>query len=896
MNDSSSIRLTSDASRSLLVGKTAAIYYLLGVLGLSFGVPPGYASPIFPSAGFAVAILLYSNRLAWPGIWLGSAILNLWVAWNQGGITTTNALAAAAIATGSTLQAVAACCLLQRFVAGWRRLETTHEVVSCLVLAGPVASLVSASVGVSALCAQGIIPLSAALHAWLNWWSGDTLGVIVVLPLSLAVLYRNEPAWRNRLPTVVLPTLISLCVVSAAYFATASWERDQRAESIQKHGQTIAQLLEQRFIAHQEALSSLRRLIEVMPDMSFRQFEHFTAITLHDNPDIFALSFNSYVPRGARAKYEQEFSLRTENRLFEIKERNADKQLVRAADRADYVSVSYIAPLEGNRPAIGYDINSEPVRQIAIANARASRQPAMTAPIHLVQENQKRVGMLVLHPAYRKARSDAGKEPAEPLLGFAVGVIKADEMIAIATRPALVNGIVFEIRDTETGQSIYRSELSARPGAIIDTWRKQLSVADRNWEIRAWPTDDYARGQYSWITWAVGAAGMVMAALLQVLLLVTTGHTVIVQRKVQEQTQELKLKNEAVEDRNAQLDTLFSLSPDGLVAISPEGIVRFANPAFQSMTGITAAEIVGTYAEEYLDARLRAQMEKPEGFEGVAGCFAAAGDSLVSRTVVLRWPRPTVLQIVGVRSESVNVSRILYMRDITKEAEVDRMKSEFLSHAAHELRTPMASIYGFSELLLEMDLDEATRRDLLETIHRQTRWLVDIINELLDLARIEARQGRDFNIESVELRPLVEKTLQDLSFDPERWPVNFRIGSAVAAVRADRAKLRQALVNVLNNAQKYSPDGGEIEVEVLSANGMTGIAVRDHGIGMTPDQVKRIGERFWRADTSGKIPGTGLGIPIVMEIFQILGGKVDVVSSPNVGTTVTLWLQNGQGQ
>lgn len=134
--------------------------------------------------------------------------------------------------------------------------------------------------------------------------------------------------------------------------------------------------------------------------MTYEQFEYFTAITLKDNPDIFALSFNSYVSLKQRKEYEITFSKRTDNPKFQITERQADKQLVRADLRPNYVSVSYIAPLDGNRPAIGFDIFSEPIRQRAINNAITSRRPAMTAPIQLVQENRHRVGMLVLHPAY----------------------------------------------------------------------------------------------------------------------------------------------------------------------------------------------------------------------------------------------------------------------------------------------------------------------------------------------------------------------------------------------------------------------------------------------------------------------------------------------------------------
>jgi signal transduction histidine kinase len=241
------------------------------------------------------------------------------------------------------------------------------------------------------------------------------------------------------------------------------------------------------------------------------------------------------------------------------------------------------------------------------------------------------------------------------------------------------------------------------------------------------------------------------------------------------------------------------------------------------------------------------------------------------------------------------MDRIAYFRDITHETEVDRMKSEFLSHAAHELRTPMASIYGFTELLMSREFDAATRQDLLATIHKQTEWLVNIINELLDLVRIESRRGKDFKIEPVALAPLLDEAVATAGIDPARWPLSIddAIGTLPAAL-ADAAKLRQALTNVLSNAAKYSPAGGAIEIHgatrAREGHVLVGISVTDHGIGMTPEQVARVGERFYRVDTSGMTPGTGLGMAIVKEIVELLGGQVEIVSSPGVGTSVTLWL------
>ncbi|MCX7175337.1 MAG: CHASE domain-containing protein [Proteobacteria bacterium] len=892
----SAIVVLADArprSTASLVTVAAATYLVLGWLGISLTIPPGFASPLFPAAGFAVAVMLWSGNRAWPGILLGSALLNLGIAWQHGELGYLSALIACGIASGAALQAFVASWLVARVLANaWQWLEQDRDIFRCLVLAGPLASVVSATTGVVVLLLARVIVPEAAQNNWWTWWTGDTLGVLIVTPLSLAVLYGKHSPWRERLLSVAVPMLIVLGLVAGAFFTAARWERAQQKAQIQDHGEALAQLLKQRFIAHQEAISALRRLIEVTPAMSYRQFEYFTQITLRDNPDIFALSFNPYVVAAERKAFERDTAARSGIPGFEIKERDRQRRLVRAADRAEYVTVGFIAPLAGNAPAIGYDINSEPVRHAAIERAKTSRVPAVTAPIQLVQENQKRVGVLVLHPAYKKEflLSDAEQTPA--LIGFAVAVIKVDEMVEIATRTAVVEGLGFSIEDAEASaldRTIYQSPSTATPGDPYYRWRTQVRMADRDWNLSVMPSAAYLQQKRSWAAWAVGVTGLTLAALLQVLLLVSSGRTSIVQRKVKEQTEELHARADALQDRGVQLDALFSLSPDGFVVFGPDGRVKFTNPAFHTMTGIAPEDISGK-PEAALEGELRRRAEQPELFKGISPYFPENGATPKIHLLALQQPRPSVLQLIGIHSVAASVSRILYLRDVTHEAEVDRMKSEFLSHAAHELRTPMASIFGFSELLLEMDLDEATRRDLLETIHRQTHLLVEIINELLDLARIEARRGKDFTITEVDLTALVRDTVADLAFDAERWPVNLDLPAQETKVLADASKVRQALVNVLGNGQKYSPVGGALDVAIkTSPAGFIGIAVEDHGIGMTEEQIGHVGQRFWRADTSGKTPGTGLGMAIVKEILELHGGHIEVHSRQKTGTSITLW-------
>ncbi len=875
-----------------ILALVALVYGCLGRLGTSFAIAPGFASPIFPAAGFAVAALLWSRGRAWPGIFLGSFVLNLSAVESSGGISLAMVLVAAGIATGSTMQALVARWLLLRFAKGsWMKLQTEREILFCLILAGPLPCVISAATGISVLYGAGFVAPQDAPYALLNWWLGDVLGVWILLPLSLALLHWRNALWRGRLAAHALPMVLVLGLVGAGYFLVSRWEHGQERMAIDDHGQALLQNLSQRFVAHQEALAALRRLVEVTPDMTDSKFEYFTRITLKDNPDIFALSINHFVTARQRAAYEH--SMSGAGGTFEIRERDDQKRLIRAGLRPEYVPVGLIAPLAGNVAAIGFDINSDPVRSDAIARARSSGRPVVTAPVQLVQDQQKRPGVLVLHPAYAMGSPQSGPRA---LLGFAVGVIKVDEMVVIATAPLRVNGLNLRLEDVSTPDKpylLYQSGGQAKSSHAEYLWKGELLVADRNWVLSVYPADAYLQQQRHWMALLIGSGGLLIASLFQVLLLGFTGRASLVQGIVRQQTRELQVKTGDLEDRNAQLAALFALSPDGFIAMDHSGNIRFVNPAFQSMTGICAEDLLGR-AETALHDELRRRSETRGPMPAASVTFRKFGDGLVPSLLNLKVPRHAVIQMVGIQSEASSVARILYFRDVTAEAEVDQLKSEFLSTAAHELRTPMASVYGFAELLMTQELGAAERSELLGIIYKQSGVMADILNELLDLARIEARRGKDFVFESLQVQALLREVLAGYKLPPNRSLPRIELPAEPCFILADRSKASQAIVNVLSNAYKYSPQGGDVRVELLTQvleDGRPGLGLRisDFGIGMTPEQVSHVFERFYRADTSGKIPGTGLGMSIVKEIVDLHGGRVDVSSRPGKGTSVTLW-------
>jgi PAS domain S-box-containing protein len=348
---------------------------------------------------------------------------------------------------------------------------------------------------------------------------------------------------------------------------------------------------------------------------------------------------------------------------------------------------------------------------------------------------------------------------------------------------------------------------------------------------------------------------------------------------------QIEVKQRLIE-RTARLNATFDLSPDGFMIFDAKGELITSNPALRNMVG----EVPGWLPLEGFDQWMRQLCEDPESYTPV-GRDGGQGER---QTLVLSRPSRKVLEREVRRQFSGSGETFVYFRDVTQRFEVDRIKSEFLATAAHELRTPLASILGFTELMLHRKYSEEKQKDLLQTVHRQGSLLQSLIQELLDLSRIEARQGKDFHIVPTPLAAIVEAAVSGISH--REMARQITTGSLPNfAVMADASKIEQALTNLLSNAFKYSPQGGDVFLKVFDAerDGLTYavVSVQDQGIGMTPEQLARAFERFYRADGSGNIPGTGLGLNLVKEIVEIHGGFVELSSEIGVGTTATLWLR-----
>jgi PAS domain S-box-containing protein len=331
-------------------------------------------------------------------------------------------------------------------------------------------------------------------------------------------------------------------------------------------------------------------------------------------------------------------------------------------------------------------------------------------------------------------------------------------------------------------------------------------------------------------------------------------------------------------ERRAEAVLALAYVGDGVVLLDGDGRVRFWNAAAAAITGVREADALGRQPSEVLPAwgelvglAELADADAPQRARSVTVPIeTAAGD---------RW--------VAVTGVAFDEGVVYALRDVTDEQELERARSDFVATASHELRTPLAAVYGAARTLRRTDIELPAEQQeaFLDIIVSETERLTAIVSQILLAGQLE--EGRvDVTTTATDLRPLVESVLASTRLrTPAHIELRVEQNGDRAVALADEDKLRQVLVNLLDNAIKYSPDGGEVAVELAGGAGRVRLTVRDHGLGVPAGEQERIFEKFYRLDpalTRG-VGGSGLGLFISRELVTRMGGSLTVRSQPGEG-------------
>jgi PAS domain S-box-containing protein len=349
--------------------------------------------------------------------------------------------------------------------------------------------------------------------------------------------------------------------------------------------------------------------------------------------------------------------------------------------------------------------------------------------------------------------------------------------------------------------------------------------------------------------------------------------------------------NKIINEKN-KTQTILRNIADGVVVTDPKNKIILINTVAEEWFGLRGNTVVDQPVENYIKNR--------ELIRFIRDCKKSPRRKCQSIEIPLKpldgW-KEIILQanaarILNEKEELIGIVTIL--RDITREKEIDRMKTELVSMVAHELRSPLTSISGFSELLLDPTTSRVQSEEYASIILKESNRLSELINKFLDISKIEAGKSQ-VRRSPVDMKLLVEKVLDFNSQLAEKKgiDVSFETPATISTIYVDRDMIEQVILNLYSNAVKYSPDNSKVTIRIFENTNTLKVEVEDNGYGISEGALPRIFDKFYRVTDNEivrDIAGSGLGLSLVKEIIEIHGGKIYVKSKLGEGSTFTFTL------
>lgn len=351
--------------------------------------------------------------------------------------------------------------------------------------------------------------------------------------------------------------------------------------------------------------------------------------------------------------------------------------------------------------------------------------------------------------------------------------------------------------------------------------------------------------------------------------------------KLKESDAALKDTQSKLINEQIKLNALFETTREGIAILDSEMNIAYFNPAFRD------------FFELENDIRLNWN----ELHQSLSHKHSKADESEDNSEVELLDKKGETKRHLSFYSRKITnennefVANMILVRDVTLEKEINRVKSEFVSNVSHELRTPLTSIRAYTEMLIdEESQDPETTSEYLHVILEEAERLTNLINDILDLSKMEAGK-KNYRFDHFSPAELLKRAVQVISSEASQkgHEINLELCEKNFNAHIDKDTLYQAILNVLSNASKYTPNKGKIEVSLLPPDekGYYHIVIRDNGVGISKENQKKLFSKFFRVEDVG---GTGLGLALVKQIVDVHSGNIKVESAPGKGTEFTVSL------
>ncbi|GGO77514.1 hypothetical protein GCM10011348_07230 [Marinobacterium nitratireducens] len=531
--------------RLLKPGIATCLAYLgTGALGLMIAIEPGFATLLWLPAGIALGMAMHYGRAVLWGVFLGSCLLNIGVAWHHTPGLLEALPVALMIALGATLQAQTGAWLVRRYIGHPLALHQPAQVMRFILVAGPLSCLINGTIGPLALLVAGQAPVSQLPLTMLTWWIGDSLGVTMALPLMLVMI---RPLRENWMPPVRRIGRSLLLVVLASLLAFQVLDSSERRHQLQRHRQYAEvqqRALQDSLDGAVSAASALRGFVDTIPEITPDNFRRFTGQLLDNHRVLQGISWNPLVRESEAAAFEARMQA-----LY-----GGDFQITPAGAQTagDRVVVGFIEPQAGNREALGFDVFSNPERQAALRAAGRSGEAVPTDAIHLVQADGTQAGVLLFMPVY-SAETPQDASRWSQLRGFATVVLRIGDLVRHSLGPSLsANGDILLLDPdappanqvlfaSETGMTAGQLQQLEADGDMAVMVRSEIRFGAGHWELL-----QYARAAYletPWMLYGLLSGGLLLSGLYCWLLMVLAGQRSRVQQQVIEQTRQLAQSN-----------------------------------------------------------------------------------------------------------------------------------------------------------------------------------------------------------------------------------------------------------------------------------------------------------------------------------------------------------------
>jgi PAS domain S-box-containing protein len=358
----------------------------------------------------------------------------------------------------------------------------------------------------------------------------------------------------------------------------------------------------------------------------------------------------------------------------------------------------------------------------------------------------------------------------------------------------------------------------------------------------------------------------------------------------------VKQRTEQLAEEKELLAVTLSSMSDGVIAVDAAKRIILFNKVAEDLTGWSFEDAQAGQADEVIhiiDDKTRKAVPSPIDRVLQSGGTANGTDRdvIVSRN---GSKYPVSAAAAPIRKEDGTIiGAVMVLRDVAREREIDRMKTDFVSSVSHELRTPLTSIKAYAATILrDPNMPEQVKNEFLTIINEESDILKNLIESLLEISRIESGAVK-FSREPVDIAAVIDQVLSGLQHLADKKNIELKavLDDGLGQLQGDEGKIQSMVMNLVNNAIKFTPENGKVSISVRRHGPELVIIVSDTGMGIPKEALPRIFDRFYRVHQPGRgIPGTGLGLAIVKEIVNMHGGRIEVQSQLEQGTTFTIFL------